>query len=104
MRQPSFTRGAFWFVAFCFSLVAVLLLSWRIEAAEPAARPNFLIILCDDLGYGDIGCFGNKVIQTPYLDKLAGGGYVEVRVERTDGGVGRPSKRYRVTDEPPESE
>jgi len=34
-----------------------------------------------------------------HLDKLAGGGYVEVRVERTDGGVGRPSKRYRVTDE-----
>ena len=34
-----------------------------------------------------------------HLDKLAGGGYVEVRVERTEGGVGRPSKRYRVTDE-----
>src|SRR3954466_4317436 len=34
-----------------------------------------------------------------HLDKLAGGGYIEVRVERTDGGVGRPSKRYRVTDE-----
>lgn len=33
-----------------------------------------------------------------HLDKLAGGGYVEVGVERTEGGVGRPSKRYRVTD------
>ncbi len=33
-----------------------------------------------------------------HLDKLAGGGYVEVRVERSGGGVGRPSKRYRVTD------
>ena len=33
-----------------------------------------------------------------HLDKLAGGGYVEVNVERTEGGVGRPSKRYRVSD------
>src|SRR5438270_14035956 len=35
-----------------------------------------------------------------HLDKLAGGGYVEVGVERSEGaGVGRPSKRYRVTDQ-----
>src|SRR5580765_1133089 len=34
-----------------------------------------------------------------HLDKLAGGSYVDVRVERTEGGVGRPSKRYRVTEE-----
>src|SRR5438270_6824271 len=34
-----------------------------------------------------------------HLDKLAGGSYVEVGVERTEGGVGRPSKRYRVSDE-----
>ena len=34
-----------------------------------------------------------------HLDKLTGGSYVEVRVERTEGGVGRPSKRYRVTAE-----
>jgi arylsulfatase A len=34
-------------------------------------RPNFLIILCDDLGYGDLGCFGHKSIKTPQLDKLA---------------------------------
>src|SRR6059036_1729950 len=34
------------------------------------------------------------------LDKLAGGGYVEVRIERAEGaGVGRPSKRYRVTED-----
>lgn len=36
-----------------------------------AERPNFLIILCDDLGYGDLGCFGHKSIKTPHLDKLA---------------------------------
>jgi arylsulfatase A len=36
-----------------------------------AARPNFVILLCDDLGYGDLGCFASPVIQTPNLDRLA---------------------------------
>jgi arylsulfatase A-like enzyme len=35
-----------------------------------AKRPNFLVILADDLGYSDIGCFGSE-IRTPNLDKLA---------------------------------
>lgn len=34
------------------------------------ARPNVLLILCDDIGYGDLACLGNPVIQTPRIDKL----------------------------------
>jgi hypothetical protein len=34
-------------------------------------RPNFLVILCDDLGWGDLGCFGHPHIRTNYLDQLA---------------------------------
>lgn len=36
-----------------------------------AARPNFVIVLCDDLGYGDLHCYGNDELQTPNLDQFA---------------------------------
>lgn len=36
--------------------------------------PNFVVIFCDDLGYGDLTCFGNPTIQTPHLDRMAAEG------------------------------
>jgi len=39
--------------------------------AQTAARPNFVFIMADDLGYGDVGCYGQKRIQTPNIDRLA---------------------------------
>lgn len=42
--------------------------------AAPATRPNFVFLLADDLGYGDLACFGHPEIRTPHLDALAAEG------------------------------
>lgn len=43
-----------------------------LEITNPnAPKPNFIIIYCDDLGYGDLGCYGNRTIRTPNIDTLA---------------------------------
>jgi arylsulfatase A-like enzyme len=42
----------------------------------PPRRPNFIIVLCDDLGFGDVGAMGGKTIHTPNIDRMAREGTV----------------------------
>ncbi len=46
----------------------------RRAGQAPPSQPNIVIIMADDLGYGDLGSYGNRVIRTPHLDELAAGG------------------------------
>lgn len=43
-------------------------------AAAPARPPNIVWIMGDDLGYGDLGCYGQRIIRTPHIDRLAADG------------------------------
>ncbi|HMR93082.1 MAG TPA: arylsulfatase, partial [Chitinophagaceae bacterium] len=53
-------------ILYFFTLVALAAIAQR--------KPNVIIIYADDLGYGDVGCYGAEKIKTPHLDKLAAGG------------------------------
>jgi arylsulfatase A-like enzyme len=55
-----------WFLAFLEPLTT--------QAAGRAGPPNIVFMLADDLGYGEIGCYGQKKIRTPNLDRLSAGG------------------------------
>src|SRR5918992_814766 len=44
------------------------------QAGRRAYRPNILLVVVDDLGWGEVGAYGQKVLQTPNLDRLAAGG------------------------------
>ena len=56
-----------------FSLLLAVMLSAMASAAD-ARRPNVVVFLADDLGYGELGCYGQKKILTPRLDKMASEG------------------------------
>lgn len=63
-------RRLFCLLSFCF--IGLCLVSRPVAAQqEKQQRPNILLITADNLGYGDLGCYGNKVMQTPRLDQLA---------------------------------
>ena len=50
---------------------SVLLLATCVGPAAFADSPNFIVIFCDDLGYGDLGCYGSTKNRTPNIDQLA---------------------------------
>jgi arylsulfatase A-like enzyme len=57
---------------FVVNLLAALLLAPPLHAAEKPSMPNIVVILADDLGYGDVSCYNDRAkVPTPNLDRLA---------------------------------
>ena len=58
----------------CCVLLITGVLSVTLDFSAQARDPNVVIIFCDDLGYGDLACFGHPSIATPHLDRMAAEG------------------------------
>ena len=54
--------------------VVLLVLGLSVPASGDQDHPNIIFIMADDLGYGDLGCYGQKRIRTPHLDRMAAEG------------------------------
>jgi arylsulfatase A-like enzyme len=80
-------------------MVLACLARHEASAAEPQ-RPNIVFLLCDDLGYGDVGCFGQKKIRTPNVDRLAAEG-MRLTVHYCGNAVCAPSRCTLMTGKHP---
>jgi arylsulfatase A-like enzyme len=77
-------------VKLAFALLAAMVVAPQFaadaaETAGAAAKPNILLIYADDLGYGELGCYGFKEVPTPNIDRIAAGG-----IRFTSGYVSAP--------------
>ena len=57
-----------------FSIIVLIYSCGTTENKKPELTPNIIYILADDLGYGELGCYGQEIIETPNLDQLASQG------------------------------
>ena len=69
---------------FMIRVLLIMLLTFTLSKSgyaqvRKAPKPNIIYILADDAGYGDFGCYGQKEILTPYIDKMASEGMMFTR-------------------------
>ncbi len=76
------------------ALAVSVLSSFRCQ--RETVPPNFIVIFCDDLGYGDIGCFGSTVHRTPNIDRMAQEG-LKLTSFYVTSGVCTPSRASLLT-------
>jgi arylsulfatase A-like enzyme len=84
-------------------LILGLLAGWAIVGAADAAearRPNVVFVIADDLGYGDVGCYGQKKIRTPNVDRMAAEG-VRFTQHYSGNAVCAPSRCVLMTGKHP---
>ena len=76
--------------------VSLLGATVRAGAAQQERPPNFVLIYCDDLGYGDLGCFGSILHRTPNIDRMAAEG-MRLTSFYVTSGVCTPSRSSLMT-------
>lgn len=87
MHQKSFLAAVFAILAHQTALIA---------ADAALAKPNVVIILADDLGYGSLGCYGSAEVKTPNIDKLAANG-VRLTDFHSNGAMCSPTRAALLT-------
>lgn len=94
MGRPISPAGVRLIIALTFGMLAV----GGLPASLPAGPrpPNIILILADDLGYGDLGCYGQTLIRTPELDRMAQEG-VRFTQFYAGGSVCAPSRSVLLT-------
>jgi len=80
----------------CAFLIVFVFLGCQGSAQENTSQPNIVLIMADDLGYGDISCFGSDFIQTPVLDKMAAEG-IKFTDFHSNGAVCTPTRASLIT-------
>ncbi len=86
-------------------LLHLFLLSWTAHAQtsrSPKDRPNVIVILADDLGFGDLACYGHKKHQTPNIDRLSREG-IKFLDFHSNGVVCSPTRASLLTGKYPQS-
>ena len=76
----------------CLSCVVVT----EAKTAEVTKRPNILIVMVDDMGFSDLGCYGGE-IETPVMDKLAANGLRFTQFYNTSKCHSSPHLRLRMS-------
>ena len=74
----------------------LLVLTSVARASDPGEKPNFVIILADDMGYGDASCYGGSDYRTPHLDALAASG-MRFTDFHSNGAVCSPTRTALLT-------
>lgn len=81
---------------FCFMEAGVKLKNNAVDVSLGKKRPNIIFIMADDLGYGDLSCFGSQTINTPHLDELCSKG-IKFTDFHSNGPVCSPTRAALLT-------